>query len=233
MAIVARFDSACELGRFDVFAARDGSAAAISAAEVGVLGRPRDAVEGRMRPQLQRTSGRTGARFVKRRRADGWSTMPAWLSARLSWSGCVADRRQIRRSCRILEYDGIALGPTCADASLRLNLERLRTPAAAGIAGQLPHFAAAFAATLSADKPRCAALYGGGNLREASMSLSSAGLDPRRRRILFRARRRGLREMDLALGAFADAHLADAHRGRTRRGRALARPARSRNPRPG
>ena len=39
------------------------------------------------------------------------------------------------------------------------------------------------------------------------MSLSSAGLDPRRRRILFRARRRGLREMDLALGAFADAHL--------------------------
>lgn len=40
------------------------------------------------------------------------------------------------------------------------------------------------------------------------MSLSSAGLDPRRRRILFRARRRGLREMDLALGAFADQHLA-------------------------
>jgi len=39
------------------------------------------------------------------------------------------------------------------------------------------------------------------------MSLSSAGLDPRRRRILFRARRRGLREMDLALGAFTDAHL--------------------------
>jgi len=41
------------------------------------------------------------------------------------------------------------------------------------------------------------------------MSLSSAGLDPRRRRILFRARRRGLREMDVALGAFADAHLSD------------------------
>jgi len=40
------------------------------------------------------------------------------------------------------------------------------------------------------------------------MPLSSAGLDPRRRRILFRARRRGLREMDVALGAFADAHLA-------------------------
>jgi antitoxin CptB len=39
------------------------------------------------------------------------------------------------------------------------------------------------------------------------MSLSSAGLDPRRRRILFRARRRGLREMDVALTAFADSHL--------------------------
>lgn len=39
------------------------------------------------------------------------------------------------------------------------------------------------------------------------MLLSSAGLDERRRRILFRSRRRGLREMDLALGGFADAHL--------------------------
>lgn len=37
--------------------------------------------------------------------------------------------------------------------------------------------------------------------------LSSDGLDPRRRRILFRAWRRGLREMDLALGQFADANL--------------------------
>ena len=42
----------------------------------------------------------------------------------------------------------------------------------------------------------------------SSFSLSSAGLDPRRKRILFRARRRGMRETDLALGAFADAHLA-------------------------
>ena len=40
-------------------------------------------------------------------------------------------------------------------------------------------------------------------------SLSSAGLDPRRRRILFRARRRGVREMDIALGHFADAYLAE------------------------
>ena len=38
--------------------------------------------------------------------------------------------------------------------------------------------------------------------------LSSEGLDERRRRALFRARHRGLREMDLLLGRFADAHLA-------------------------
>lgn len=38
--------------------------------------------------------------------------------------------------------------------------------------------------------------------------LSSAGLDARRRRVLFRARRRGLREMDLVMGQFADMNLA-------------------------
>ena len=38
-------------------------------------------------------------------------------------------------------------------------------------------------------------------------SLSSAGLDARRRRMLFRAWRRGMREMDLVMGAFADANL--------------------------
>ncbi len=38
-------------------------------------------------------------------------------------------------------------------------------------------------------------------------TLSSAGLDPRRRRILFRCRRRGLREMDIALGNFAETAL--------------------------
>jgi antitoxin CptB len=37
--------------------------------------------------------------------------------------------------------------------------------------------------------------------------LSSAGRDPRRRRILFRAWRRGMREMDLLMGSFADAEL--------------------------
>ena len=39
-------------------------------------------------------------------------------------------------------------------------------------------------------------------------TLSSADLDPRRRKILFRAWHRGLREMDLIMGGFADAHLA-------------------------
>ncbi len=37
--------------------------------------------------------------------------------------------------------------------------------------------------------------------------LSSAALEERRRRILFRAWRRGLREMDLVMGQFADANL--------------------------
>jgi len=38
--------------------------------------------------------------------------------------------------------------------------------------------------------------------------LSSEGLDARRRRLLFRSRHRGIREMDLVLGPFADARLA-------------------------
>jgi antitoxin CptB len=37
---------------------------------------------------------------------------------------------------------------------------------------------------------------------------SSEGLDERRRKMLFRAWHRGLREADLILGRFADAHLA-------------------------
>jgi len=37
---------------------------------------------------------------------------------------------------------------------------------------------------------------------------SSEGLDPRRRRALFRAWHRGTREMDLLLGRFADAYIA-------------------------
>ena len=38
--------------------------------------------------------------------------------------------------------------------------------------------------------------------------ISSAALDPRRRKILFRARHRGLRETDLLLGSFAEAWIA-------------------------
>ena len=36
---------------------------------------------------------------------------------------------------------------------------------------------------------------------------SSEGLDVRRRRLLFRAWRRGVREMDLIIGRFADVHI--------------------------
>ena len=38
---------------------------------------------------------------------------------------------------------------------------------------------------------------------------SSAGLDDRRKRLLYRAWHRGTREMDLILGRFADAEIAD------------------------
>ncbi len=38
--------------------------------------------------------------------------------------------------------------------------------------------------------------------------ISSEGLDPRRRRLLFRSWHRGIREMDLVLGRFADTHIA-------------------------
>jgi antitoxin CptB len=38
--------------------------------------------------------------------------------------------------------------------------------------------------------------------------ISSEGLDPRRRRLLFRSWYRGIREMDLVLGRFADAQIA-------------------------
>jgi antitoxin CptB len=41
------------------------------------------------------------------------------------------------------------------------------------------------------------------------MARSSDGLDPRRRRLLFRAWHRGIREMDLILGRFADAAIVE------------------------
>jgi antitoxin CptB len=40
-------------------------------------------------------------------------------------------------------------------------------------------------------------------------TISSDGLDNRRKRLLFRCWHRGTREMDLIIGRFADAHLAD------------------------
>jgi antitoxin CptB len=39
-------------------------------------------------------------------------------------------------------------------------------------------------------------------------AISSEGLDPRRKRILFRAWHRGMREMDLIMGRFAESTLA-------------------------
>jgi antitoxin CptB len=42
----------------------------------------------------------------------------------------------------------------------------------------------------------------------SGISMSSAALDPRRKRLLFRAWRRGTREMDLVLGHFAEDVLA-------------------------
>ena len=38
---------------------------------------------------------------------------------------------------------------------------------------------------------------------------SSDGLDARRRRMLFRSWHRGIKEMDLIMGRFSDAHIAD------------------------
>ncbi|MGC1467232.1 MAG: succinate dehydrogenase assembly factor 2 [Pseudolabrys sp.] len=43
----------------------------------------------------------------------------------------------------------------------------------------------------------------------SGMSRSSDGLDERRRRMLLRAWRRGMRETDLIMGRFADAHIAN------------------------
>jgi antitoxin CptB len=45
----------------------------------------------------------------------------------------------------------------------------------------------------------------------SSSILSTATLDPRRRKLLFRAWHRGIKEMDLIFGRFADVHLSDMH----------------------
>lgn len=42
----------------------------------------------------------------------------------------------------------------------------------------------------------------------SNSTLSTAQLDPRRRKLLFRAWHRGIKEMDLIFGRFSDAHLA-------------------------
>ena len=46
-------------------------------------------------------------------------------------------------------------------------------------------------------------------LGSKSIPRGSDGLDVRRRRILFRSRHRGMREMDLIMGGFADSQLGD------------------------
>ncbi|MDB5649445.1 MAG: hypothetical protein JWL62_965 [Hyphomicrobiales bacterium] len=49
------------------------------------------------------------------------------------------------------------------------------------------------------------------HLREFALtesSISSAGLDPRRRRVLFRSWHRGMREMDIIYGKFSDSEIA-------------------------
>jgi antitoxin CptB len=43
----------------------------------------------------------------------------------------------------------------------------------------------------------------------SGMTRSSEGLDPRRRKLLFHCWHRGIREMDLILGRFADAHIGE------------------------
>jgi antitoxin CptB len=47
-----------------------------------------------------------------------------------------------------------------------------------------------------------------GSSQMTGSAITSAELDPRRRRLLFRAWHRGIREMDLILGQFADNELA-------------------------
>ena len=42
----------------------------------------------------------------------------------------------------------------------------------------------------------------------AGPTITSDGLDPRRKKMLFRCWHRGIKEMDIVFGTFADAHLA-------------------------
>jgi antitoxin CptB len=60
-----------------------------------------------------------------------------------------------------------------------------------------------------ADKPLSRGYRGAstGSFAMTGVTLSSADLDPRRRRILFRCWHRGIREMDLVFGQFAEREL--------------------------
>ncbi len=74
-------------------------------------------------------------------------------------------------------------------------------------------------------------------MRHDRMTRTSADLDPRRRRILFRCWHRGIREMDLMLGQFADAEIGDLPDERSRRtgndhGRGRQRPGQMDHRRP-
>jgi antitoxin CptB len=57
-------------------------------------------------------------------------------------------------------------------------------------------------------RPGPVRVFGVGAAVTTGTQISSEGLDPRRRRLLFRAWHRGIREMDLIIGRFADRHLA-------------------------
>ena len=67
-----------------------------------------------------------------------------------------------------------------------------------------------------ADRAALSTLYARFNARTwhgmTGTTRSSDGLDPRRRKLLFRSWHRGMREMDLILGGFADAEIDDLDR---------------------
>jgi antitoxin CptB len=60
-----------------------------------------------------------------------------------------------------------------------------------------------------AEMPDRATTFHKGSYLMTGSEISSAELDPLRRKLLFRAWHRGIREMDLILGRFADEHLAE------------------------
>jgi antitoxin CptB len=73
-----------------------------------------------------------------------------------------------------------------------------------GLGHQTADIAARAAYINPAPGPR--RVFGVGEVMTGS-TLSSDGLDPRRRRLLFRSWHRGTREADLIMGRFADVHL--------------------------